>query len=146
MRDSGADPCPFGAPPCRPVTTRAAASRGTSVGRTWDRISNAARRAAFMRIYQVLYESGRRDSNPRPSPWQGDALPAEPRPRWDARIASGRGDPLRAHVARMFTARAMTSPISASERADCTNMAILAGRVSGMTSVGLKAVALVKAR
>ena len=26
------------------------------------------------------YESGRRDSNPRPSPWQGDALPAEPRP------------------------------------------------------------------
>ena len=24
--------------------------------------------------------SGRRDSNPRPSPWQGDALPAEPRP------------------------------------------------------------------
>jgi hypothetical protein len=25
--------------------------------------------------------SGRRDSNPRPSPWQGDALPAEPRPR-----------------------------------------------------------------
>ncbi len=28
--------------------------------------------------------SGRRDSNPRPSPWQGDALPAEPRPRWVA--------------------------------------------------------------
>src|ERR1700758_4034387 len=26
--------------------------------------------------------SGRRDSNPRPSPWQGDALPAEPRPHW----------------------------------------------------------------
>ena len=26
-------------------------------------------------------ESGRRDSNPRPSPWQGDALPTEPRPR-----------------------------------------------------------------
>ena len=25
--------------------------------------------------------SGRRDSNPRPSPWQGDALPAEPRPQ-----------------------------------------------------------------
>jgi hypothetical protein len=25
--------------------------------------------------------SGRRDSNPRPSPWQGDALPTEPRPR-----------------------------------------------------------------
>ena len=27
-----------------------------------------------------LAPSGRRDSNPRPSPWQGDALPAEPRP------------------------------------------------------------------
>ncbi len=27
------------------------------------------------------FESGRRDSNPRPSPWQGDALPTEPRPR-----------------------------------------------------------------
>ena len=26
------------------------------------------------------FESGRRDSNPRPSPWQGDALPTEPRP------------------------------------------------------------------
>ena len=31
--------------------------------------------------------SGRRDSNPRPSPWQGDALPAEPRPREPSRIA-----------------------------------------------------------
>src|SRR5215469_10901265 len=29
--------------------------------------------------------SGRRDSNPRPSPWQGDALPAEPRPHSPAR-------------------------------------------------------------
>ena len=28
-----------------------------------------------------FYWSGRRDSNPRPSPWQGDALPTEPRPR-----------------------------------------------------------------
>ena len=39
--------------------------------------------------------SGRRDSNPRPSPWQGDALPTEPRPHCsDARScpvsASGR--------------------------------------------------------
>ncbi len=25
--------------------------------------------------------SGQRDSNPRPSPWQGDALPTEPCPR-----------------------------------------------------------------
>ena len=30
-------------------------------------------------------ESGRRDSNPRPQPWQGCALPAEPRPR-DPRV------------------------------------------------------------
>jgi hypothetical protein len=29
--------------------------------------------------------SGRRDSNPRPSPWQGDALPAEPRPHAHAK-------------------------------------------------------------
>src|SRR3954452_18054404 len=28
-----------------------------------------------------LSPSGRRDSNPRASPWQGDALPTEPRPR-----------------------------------------------------------------
>src|SRR5437899_5139922 len=28
--------------------------------------------------------SGRRDSNPRPSPWQGDALPTEPLPLDDA--------------------------------------------------------------
>src|SRR5690242_18173669 len=35
--------------------------------------------------------SGRRDSNPRPSPWQGDALPTEPRPREPPRIATGRG-------------------------------------------------------
>ena len=40
--------------------------------------------------------SGQRDSNPRPSPWQGDALPAEPCPHvWfskvggDARIRTG---------------------------------------------------------
>ena len=29
----------------------------------------------------VLQWSGQRDSNPRPSPWQGDALPTEPCPR-----------------------------------------------------------------
>ncbi len=31
--------------------------------------------------------SGRRDSNPRPQPWQGCALPAEPRPRCPHRLA-----------------------------------------------------------
>ena len=36
--------------------------------------------------------SGRRDSNPRPQPWQGCALPAEPRPRCPHRLApSGSG-------------------------------------------------------
>jgi hypothetical protein len=34
---------------------------------------------------QAAPPSGRRDSNPRPSPWQGDALPAEPRPHADPR-------------------------------------------------------------
>ena len=33
------------------------------------------------RLRRTFKWSGRRDSNPRPSPWQGDALPAEPRPR-----------------------------------------------------------------
>ncbi len=32
--------------------------------------------------------SGRRDSNPRPSPWQGDALPTEPRPRMGLTLAA----------------------------------------------------------
>ena len=36
--------------------------------------------------------SGRRDSNPRPSPWQGDALPTEPRPHAGA-LPSGRVSP-----------------------------------------------------
>ena len=36
------------------------------------------------------YWSGRRDSNPRPSPWQGDALPTEPLPL-DARPLSRSG-------------------------------------------------------
>src|SRR5215469_11111025 len=34
--------------------------------------------------------SGRRDSNPRPQPWQGCALPAEPRPREPESIDRGR--------------------------------------------------------
>src|SRR5438045_6633538 len=32
-------------------------------------------------------ESGRRDSNPRPQPWQGCALPTEPRPRGSEIVA-----------------------------------------------------------
>ena len=41
---------------------------------------NLALRKAL--TWEILW-SGRRDSNPRPSPWQGDALPAEPRPLVD---------------------------------------------------------------
>src|SRR5205807_6119998 len=56
---------------------------------------SANRRAFSLRCPATSHESGRRDSNPRPSPWQGDALPTEPRPRADATL-SGRvgGAPL----------------------------------------------------
>src|SRR5438445_13032448 len=38
--------------------------------------------------------SGRRDSNPRPPPWQGGALPTEPRPRGSYfTLAPGRPEP-----------------------------------------------------
>ena len=37
-------------------------------------------RALPYHLAMVPYWSGRRDSNPRPSPWQGDALPTEPLP------------------------------------------------------------------
>ncbi len=47
---------------------------------------------------------------------------------------------------RMLTARAITSPRIKSDPAACTAMASLAQRASGITSVGLKAVALVKPR
>jgi hypothetical protein len=47
---------------------------------------------------------------------------------------------------KMFTARAITSPRIASEPAAWTAIASLAHRESGITSVGLNAVALVKPR
>ena len=47
---------------------------------------------------------------------------------------------------KTFTARAITSPRIAREIADCTVIAIFAHGVSGITSVGLKAVALVNPR
>src|SRR5450759_4565329 len=37
-------------------------------------------RLKLARVGSVKEWSGRRDSNPRPSPWQGDALPTEPLP------------------------------------------------------------------
>ena len=42
--------------------------------------SSTTRAGSEQKNHPVLrdgYQSGRRDSNPRPSPWQGDALPAE---------------------------------------------------------------------
>lgn len=48
--------------------------------------------------------------------------------------------------ARTLTARATTRPRISRETRDCTPMAILAQGAMGMTSVGLKAVALVSAR
>jgi len=46
----------------------------------------------------------------------------------------------------MLTALAITSPRMASELIACTVIAALAHRASGITSVGLNAVALVKPR
>src|SRR5687768_3449234 len=42
-----------------------------------------------MPAHPALHWSGRRDSNPRPQPWQGCALPAEPRPRRAATLPTG---------------------------------------------------------
>ena len=47
---------------------------------------------------------------------------------------------------RMFTARAITSATVTSEMADWPSMVSFAHAVSGITSVGLKAVALVNYR
>src|SRR5688572_11134523 len=40
-----------------------------------------------------LFWSGRRDSNPRPPPWQGGALPTEPRPRTDSLASDASANP-----------------------------------------------------
>ena len=47
---------------------------------------------------------------------------------------------------KMLTARAITRPSTERQAVACTAIASLAQRASGMTSVGLNAVALVKAR
>lgn len=58
----------------------------------------------------------------------------------------GAVDPGHGCYLRMLTARAMTRARVTSETRDCPSMVSLAHRDSGMTSVGLKAVALVKER
>ena len=60
---------------------------------------------------QPLNWSGRRDSNPRPSPWQGDALPTEPRPRAGVTLPSarpGRASALNDRCDRTLPRRART--------------------------------------
>jgi hypothetical protein len=64
-------------------------------GATMEQVKRPARDAHQRRSEPALIGgsswSGRRDSNPRPSPWQGDALPAEPRPRGMITLASPAG-------------------------------------------------------
>ena len=55
--------------------------------------------------------SGRRDSNPRPSPWQGDALPTEPRPREATTLPTARApEQPRTSVSSQVPARAVRQP------------------------------------
>src|SRR6266852_4981262 len=53
----------------------------------------------FTRPLEGGLKSGRRDSNPRPSPWQGDALPTEPRPQRLSRLAATICDRTDVHLA-----------------------------------------------
>ena len=55
-------------------------------------------------------ESGRRDSNPRPSPWQGDALPTEPRPREPHTLAVDQSHPSGRPTSRRPSPEAATGP------------------------------------
>jgi hypothetical protein len=82
------------------IVRRSRRSRGYRCGTGVGQNVKSRPEAALIHIYQVLYESGRRDSNPRPSPWQGDALPAEPRPRccWAITLATGAVVPLVDHA------------------------------------------------
>ena len=64
---------------------------------------------------------------------------------WPSRQLQLSGQPAVSYR-RILTARAITSPKMRSEPAACMVMAALAQRASGITSVGLNAVALVKPR
>lgn len=75
----------------------------------------------------------------------GEAGPASDSPSGAAVLGSLAG--LRTHLqARMFTARATTSPRMISEIKACTPIVSLAQCRIGMTSVGLNAVAFVRPR
>src|SRR5581483_2263723 len=61
-------------------------------------------------------------------------------------LASRLGEIAPRHQRRMLTARAATSSSVTIDTADCSSMSIFARRVSGIVSVGLNALAFVKAR
>ena len=78
------------------VHSREVDSRGLGRRLFRDDSSDRNNKKAAELSTAVTSWSGQRDSNPRPSPWQGDALPAEPCPHvWfskvggDARIRTG---------------------------------------------------------
>ena len=62
------------------VHSREVDSRGLGSRLFRDDSSDRNNKKAAELSTAVISWSGQRDSNPRPSPWQGDALPAEPCP------------------------------------------------------------------
>src|SRR5581483_5930572 len=84
------------------------------------------------------------------SPWElrergGDIHDRQPVTRGELQDRRQLAFPRRCYL-KMLTARATISATVTMEMADCTVMASLAQRDSGITSVGLNADALVKAR
>ncbi len=97
----------------------------------------------------VAVNSSRSRAQPMATVWPIPGPVADPTPSAGAEAAgpapSTSGPTLRRGAyLRMLTARATTRATVIREMADCNNMIILAQRVRGMVSVGLKAVALVK--
>jgi hypothetical protein len=55
-------------------------------------VTQTATRQTLRTLFSRPTWSGRRDSNPRPPPWQGGALPTEPRPRGSSGYQGPRAD------------------------------------------------------
>jgi pre-mycofactocin synthase len=130
-------------------------------GRGGERARHPARRdrlggAGPGPLHRPRPEPRRRGGAPRLHPRPGHHRPAaalsssparSSGPRRVTRTGWGRPRARRApQDLRMLTARAMTSAPIASDTADCTSMVSLAHLASGITSVGLNAVALVNDR
>ena len=77
--------------------------------------------------------SGRRDSNPRPQPWQGCALPAEPRPREAPTVAVGTAAQAGSSACHHGTGRSRR-PASATSSARASSMAPASSATSGTRS------------